>query len=390
MKLLAFALALIITACGPTPTSQLSTVDLPQTAAKAQGGVGFCWSYATIGLTEATALNTSGQTFDLSEEAIGFYRIAEELSYLSKNFSAEQMATPDMVREVGTEGITGSDFLFHDKQTHYGKWPSALELVKKYGVTPESVWSVKFANSADGASPGEGAIAIDNILARFVAFKAAHNDVNCCDVETLANNVMVAPAGELGFPSVPPKAFEMEGLQQTPTGFLAANFKLQNPDFYDVVTATSAKDFDTFVQRTKLALAAGETVPLEFSADAKFMDFENNTFTGIYSAEGAAMMGLDPNDTAFNLNGGHVVLITDFVNVGGKPGRVSDADKAAAVAADPSELDYFVVKNSWGQGGNVPNGIAPGFYLIKKKYLELHMAAHAPDQISTLFVAVPK
>lgn len=388
MKLLAFVLALTISACGQTPTSQLNTVNLPQTDAKAQGGVGFCWSYATIGLTEATALTRDGKTYDLSEEAIGFYRIAEELSYLSKNFTAEQLATPDMVRDVGTEGITGSDFLFHDRQKHYGKWPSGLELVKKYGVTPESVWSVKFANLPGG--DGEGSIAISNIIDRFVAFKAANDTADCCDVQTLAENIMVAPAGELGFPSIPPTTFEVDGQQQTALGLLRANFDLKNPEFYDVVTATSTKDFDTFVQKTKLALAAGETVPLEFSADAKYMDFENNTFTGIYNADGAAMMGLDPSDTAFNLNGGHVVLITDFVNVGGKPGLVSDADKAAAVAAAPSELDYFVVKNSWGPAGNVPQGISPGFYLIKKKYLELHMAAHAPGQISTLFVAVPK
>src|SRR5262245_55876546 len=88
-------------------SSATKSVEIPQTPVKSQNQVGFCWAYATTGFLESLMLKKNGQSVDLSEEAIGYYRMAEELVALSRKYTAEELATAELVEEKTFEGLEG-------------------------------------------------------------------------------------------------------------------------------------------------------------------------------------------------------------------------------------------------------------------------------------------
>lgn len=97
-----------------------------------------------------------------------------------------------------------------------------------------------------------------------------------------------------------------------------------------------------FIDLIKKTLAAGYTIPLGFPINIDRI--EGDLFTGFNQ-------GADFNSPlTFSRDGGHLVLITDFVNKGGREGAVSQDEQLAELARPAGELEYLVFKNSWGIG----------------------------------------
>lgn len=52
---------------------------IKQTNVKDQAFLNYCWAYSNIGLLESNLIKKASIDIDLNEEALGFYRMAEEL-----------------------------------------------------------------------------------------------------------------------------------------------------------------------------------------------------------------------------------------------------------------------------------------------------------------------
>jgi hypothetical protein len=78
----------------------------------------------------------------------------------------------------------------------------------------------------------------------------------------------------------------------------------------------------------------------------------------------------------FFRDGGHAVLIDDFVNEGSKQGALPLDQVIAEFLKPASALDYFVFKNSWGtdakmnEAGVIIRGSKTGYYKIDREYLQ--------------------
>ena len=88
--------ACVLSACGPTventnTQSKIDSVEIPQTPVENQNRIGFCWAYAAVGLIESDFKVRTGDTLQLSEEALGFYRMLEGLYFLTQNLSGQEL-----------------------------------------------------------------------------------------------------------------------------------------------------------------------------------------------------------------------------------------------------------------------------------------------------------
>ncbi len=128
-------------------SSGLNTVDIPQTAVRNQGRFGICWSYGTIGLLESVFKNRTQKEVDLSEEAVVFFHMAEGLLAL---FQTSDVVTIISVLSKGAfpEGWNAPipDWLENPRVPSEIKQHDGLDIVKIYGVFPESAFSQSSAN----------------------------------------------------------------------------------------------------------------------------------------------------------------------------------------------------------------------------------------------------
>ena len=369
--------ALFFCACktsAPVSSSNVASVDIPQTPVRDQYRSGMCWAYTSVAMVESIALK-SGRKLTLSPEAIGFYRIAEELANVSKSKDLRNkvvnapMVTDELIQTVFSEELRGGEVIFMDGQSCKAATLSGFDLLEKYGAWPEQAWSMK---SSDGE------LLIYGIVNRFKDYLSKHPDT-CCSIDEIAQNIMVSNIkGE--FVSVPPQTFKLDGVQTTPKDF----WKTLNFDVSEFVTVPISSDpvkFKQAIQWVKDSLALGIPVPIEFP---------------VVNGHRADNQFKVRPDLAFEVASGrgHVVLITDWVNQGGVPGAVSPDQLVSALKADPIYLDYFVVKNSWGPSSIHQPGFATipiGDYLIYRDYLE--KAAAAPAVVNNpalLFVVLHK
>ena len=149
----AFVSSLILSCGQRIPAhSTVTTVDIPQTPVRNQQKTGFCWAYATAGMVEAWSLK-SGKALNVSEEAIAFYRVAEELLYVSKDSVLRQKIidaptmTDSLMDEVFVEGLQGGEVLYTDSLPSKQRTLSGLEILEKYGAWPETACPTKIGNS---------------------------------------------------------------------------------------------------------------------------------------------------------------------------------------------------------------------------------------------------
>ena len=147
-----------------------------------------------------------------------------------------------------------------------------------------------------------------------------------------------------------------------------------NPDDFTYMIPDSQIDYAKIVTATKLALARGLDVPLSYTIYAG----ATNRWDASYSAK-----NLDP--AHLEVDGGHAVLITDFVNVGGRPGAMPNSQLQTELNKAPTDLDYLVIKNSWDTALQSPLLRLPGYFTVDQSYVQL--LARTPTDIT---VVVPR
>ena len=343
-----------ISACGKSPsTSSLTTVEVPQTAVKAQNRIGFCWSYATMGFLESIMLKKTGQSVDLSEEALGFYRMAEELTALSKETEATDLATADKVEKKVFEGLEGWDLTFNPAYNPGFKARSSLQLVKDYGVVPENVWSYKFLSDEQNAH------FFQTVFTSFSQLMQTHGRGNVTQ-EMIYD--LLASQGAYG--SRPPSDFDYVFPNGQHRKVTAQEFATEiigfSPDDYTYMIPDQQIGYNKIVSAMKLSLARGIDVPLSYTI-----------YTGSENRWDASFSTKDLDVNNLKLDGGHAVLITDFVNKNGMPGAVPNATLQAELAKPASELDFVVIKNSWDTSVQSPVLRLPGYFTMDQGYLQL-------------------
>lgn len=353
--------------CGRSDAgSAIRSVDIPQTPVKSQNKVGFCWAYATMGFLESLMLKRTGQSLDLSEEALGFYRMAEELRALTTKYKPEDLADVAAFKSKVFEDLEGWDLIFYPEYNPGLPVRGSLQLVREYGAVPEYAWSYKFLSSQQV-----------NDLLQFVAeaFVALYKEQGSAITREMIFDLLARPEA---YGSRPPQQFDYvlpSGVKRTMTPAEFVEYMIGfSPDAYTYLIPDAQIDYGKIVTAIKWTLSRGIDVPLSYSI---YADSEND-WDASYSTAGMDLEHLENE-------GGHVVLLTDFVNKGGRPGALPDSLLGAELAKSPDELDFLVLKNSWNTKLQSPLLPLPGYFTMKQDYVRL--LARTPVDI---MVVVPR
>jgi hypothetical protein len=376
---LGFLALLGTTACGlqsPTNSATVESVEIPQTAIENQGRLGICWAYATTGLIESQYKANTKKSINLSEESIALFHMAHALHKMFQT-----IGTVDLWKATAADKLPEGWFLRMSDLTRPENATEddmdALDLIKRYGVWPESVWNAKADTSEKRDTMRR------QISERARAFIRDGKQYDAT-VEQIIEEIVVGPGL---FSSRPPATFVYEGRQYTPQEFLKSlSF---DPDDFVAVEAQSESDYRKVISATKRTLARGMSVPLGFPINISRL--QNDTFSG----KGIVSQSLG-DLVNFTRDGGHLVLVTDFVNTGSTEGSIPMPELQEELDREEYSLDYLVFKNSWGVGAKnneagIPvGGSASGYYKIDREYLLASAKVGAYRGWAPLTVVVPK
>ena len=377
--------ALFLASCGTgtlnsgNQASKLTTEELPKTEVKSQVRFGICWSYGTIALVESVALS-KGQVVDLSEEQIVFYHMAETLLQMFQT-----LTTPDLIFAMARGNIPegwNARIQPEDEipmpagvqRTH-----DALELLELYGAVPEDQWSFKVPDAEAKK------LLVQAIQANVSALLKQGEQLSKLSLKDVMEKILV---GKGAFPSVPPLTFTWQGKETSSVDFLKKQLQFQ-PTEFDSLVVRKSDEYEGFVMALKEALVMGMTIPLAFPINIDRL--KGDLFTGSDISD-------DKNWYAFGGDGGHLVLVTDFLNVGGKRGATNSATALKESLAPASQLQEIVFKNSWGIGaktnetGESIGFSADGFYRMDVSYLKgaMRVSELTQSRWNTVQAVLPK
>lgn len=311
------ALTLHIGACGQRVANQGSrpdSVGIPQTAVENQLSVGFCWAYAAVGLMESNHKLTTDRDINLSEESIGFYRMATAMHQLTQTKKPMELVALLMGSIEGafvSESDEGID---------------ALTLLNQHGVVPESIWSFKFTEKTAATKMKSS---LQAALLKQVLKKIGNGESpREITFDEVVEKVMVARGAYL---TAPPREFDFEGSHYTSTAFVTDYLKFDTGMWRQLYVNEPA-DFDKIVGATKRSLARGISVAFAFPIN--FARLDKGNFSG-------KDVDLNKGENFFK-EGAHAVLITDFVNRGSDEGAISETALIAEVERPANDLDYHL------------------------------------------------
>jgi hypothetical protein len=324
-----------------------------------------------MGLIESFHKMETGSEVNLSEEALGFYRIAEGIKSMLNT-----MNLMDFMKAMSKVWLPEGWFSRHTQNSVMKSELDGLALIKKYGVVRESDWSFKMKTQAER---DKVFLTIRNKADKYINGKVLKN----ITLEEIITHIMI---GEGAFPSAPPQYINLNGVQTSPQEYLHKELKFDT-DRYVALEARSESELPQLIAALKKSLAMGYSVPLGFPINTSRI--KDDTFTGREVADLKSWY-------EFSRDGGHLVLATDFVNQGGVEGALHKDDLLREVIRPWSELNFLVFKNSWGSGtklGEKGETIAhslSGYYKMDLSYLKgaSHVGSLDPGMIS-LSIVVP-
>ncbi|MBL7715208.1 MAG: hypothetical protein JNL01_07035 [Bdellovibrionales bacterium] len=366
------------------------------TSVKDQGQVGFCWSYAVSGHIEGNHLRRTGNTVDLSEEWTGFWAIYDQVIKNAPEYFRNEKRKVDKskkgFKKLGNKISTKTKNLVNLGKIHFffsvsegaPDMMQGVELVKKYGVVPESVFSYKIVG--DEAQKG-----VESRVMSFVhdelrdpdlnpKFRLKNADGTLSDqpepiaiLERLAQvyvNEKDGPAA--GKASQADKilnahrnGFIFEGVHVTPIELVARmNFDVDN--YHQ--TKVNQANFDQTIQRIEQALAAGEQVPIGILLMTGYAEAIKGS--GILTPESCGLR------TPCGIAGGHAILVV---------GKTTDPQTG--------QTNGLIIKNSWGAVGLNQSGSktgATGYQVLTLDYLRENYGPHAGERAAEWMMVVPK
>lgn len=349
--------------CGTYPSnenSSISTVSIPQTDVRDQGRLGICWAYGTTGLIESELLRVNGTIVDISEEALAFEHMAEALRAQFAEMSSSDLLSFVMRGQLPEGWATRTTpelaaMYLNSKHVQH----DALALIKLKGAVPESVWSFKVSNPDQKR---QLTLAVrENV--RKLWYKGYN--IQELTVEQIKDYVLVGEE-RTAFPSRPPSYFEWEGEVISAQDYVHKVLKF-NADDWEAVAIQKEADVPHFIQTVKKALALGHSVPLAFPINVDRISgdaFRADDSSASYSW------------SAYGRDGGHLVLVTDFINKGGIRGAVSHSDLMSELSKPAESLDALLFKNSWGVGAKLNEvglqvgSSADGYYKMELGYIQ--------------------
>lgn len=316
-------------------------VNIDQTPIKDQGDVGFCWAYTAIAMIEADYLAKTGQSIDLSEEALGYFLIAHQFEgYVNCALKYGDCSDWDF----GEGGIAGSS-----STTGYDFHPKfAGDLIERWGLIPESIWTTKFNyqnNSFQKLYPIVQ-IEIEKLVEELKI--SGQNTVQMNQIFDVMNRKL--------FHSTPPVdgfdngSGQMNAVQYAKNviGFTKAGFRTSSFNRGFPLKTVDIKDVLTSLRQGK-SVGIGISTPENLSERLKGRVFE-----------GAG--------SSYKVGGGHAMLITDFKNANSLYG---DLGETVEQVFEGGNLDSrFKLKNSWGDGVNeFGSQVQAGYYEMDFQYI---------------------
>ncbi|RYE59552.1 MAG: hypothetical protein EOP48_00445 [Sphingobacteriales bacterium] len=336
-----FFLICLITACGQDEQSDSKSVEIVMTSVKDQGPDGLCWAYMATGFVEQNYAVRTGEILDLSEEALAYYKFADEISKKLIEIKSGRLDPKTINKDnLFASGNTLSD---------------AFALVSKYGVVPENEWSNKFNTSK------KLQVFREKTFSSFQ--KHLNGQAFVTDTDGVAKSILV---GEGKFITSPPKRLA-NGL--SPIDFVKRlSFKAAD---FEISIFRKPDDYNSFVKISKFVLKKEFPLPLGFPIDWGFIS------DGIFGSG-----PVDGQTQGFSATSYHAVLITDWVNVGDKPGPLPESILEQSYLKPADELDYFTIKNSWGVKYK-DSELKAGFYRMKGGYYQEALNSGSSIQIIT-------
>jgi hypothetical protein len=318
-------------------SSSISTVNLPQSSVKQQS-IGNCWLYATAGWIESLAMKASNgeSVLNLSE------------SYLTYWFFYDSLMEDIPEGKISTGG--------------FFRW--GTDLVARYGVMNEGDFIPNEANMPLSAIQRSAELAINASLISGPLAKLRNavlsdeeksaiimNELNKAfgvDMASLKPKVIVPSKIKVGktaegtlltLSQVTKKA----QYQWQTVPFPSNQWSLSGPN--PVTTSERSAQQKTVLRRVKAAMNDGYPVLVSW-----YVDF-NALKAGEFSIANLLAAGKPGR------SGGHITVLEDYVVSGVNPttgtpftigeGEASAEDKALALKY--GNIDYFIVKNSWGE-----------------------------------------
>lgn len=306
-----------------------TTLENKITSIKNQNRSGTCWDYATCGFFEGEILRATGKTVDLSEMFVASKDYVDCAIY--------------NVREHGDSRFSQG-----------GSCDDVLDVIRNHGICPESAM----------AKPGS---MIGDTLANFNEFFMVLEPY----VKAIArsNSQKLSPAWLQGFQNILdaylgkcPETFMYEGKEYTPQSF-ATSLKLNFDDYISITSFTHHPFYQSFIIEApyKWRPRMSYNVPLNemmsiidtalkngynvaWGGDVSGNGFER---TGIAEApkekptQESRQMRFDNWDATYD----HVMLIY-------------------GTAKDENGVEYYLVKNSWGNAGDYK-----GVWYMAKDYI---------------------
>ena len=351
--------SLLVSGCGSSSDSgnaqtgdEQNVVDIAQTPVKNQS-IGNCWTYASVGWVESMHLRASGEVLNLSESYLTYWDWYEKL-----------------IREPGS-----------DKLQTGGWFSTATKLFDRYGLMDEGAFIPGEATSDRSAAQAAAEAAINasmtgGRLKKDRSPKTVREELDKAwglgaDVTAKLKAVFGDGApNTLGATTTIPagsglrRSSEISVLDKRPNQAATnATLAAVMGRWQEVLVPTSATSRRGYLRRVQKALHDGHPVIVIWDVSWGSRDKVAGSFPAMKADA--------------KIDGRHMTLLEDYQvatvpNFGLLPAGVTVTDKKLldAALADQAAIQFFRIKNSWGQTAD-PSGTGAfkGYADLYKDYL---------------------